>query len=72
MSDQGHIPPDLNLEAVRAAFIGMTSGLLRHQVLAERSEFRASYGSEDLKKALGTMISSFAGVRLHHLNAVNS
>ena len=72
MRDQGHIPPNLNLEAVRAAFIGMTSGLLRDQVLAQRSEFRASYGSEDLKKALGTMISSFAGVRLHHLNAVHS
>src|SRR5208283_686345 len=73
MRDQGHIRPDLNLEALRAAFIGITSGLLRHQVLAQRSEFRASYGSEDLKKVLGTLVSALVGDELQQpLRAVNS
>ena len=72
MRDQGHIRPDLNLEALRAAFIGITSGLLRHQVLAQRSEFRASYGSEDLKKVLGTLVSALVGDALPQpLRAVN-
>jgi TetR/AcrR family fatty acid metabolism transcriptional regulator len=61
LRDRGQLSPDLNLEAVRAAFIGMTEGLLRDQILAQRSEFQASYGLEDLKKVLGTMVSSFAG-----------
>jgi len=71
MRDHGQIRADLNLEAVRAAVIGMTSGLLRDQVLAERSEFRASYNSDDLKKVLGTLISALAGERVQQLKAVN-
>ena len=61
MRDQGSVSPDLNLEAVRAAFIGMTEGLLRDQVLAQRSEFQANYSVEDLKKVLETMVLSVAG-----------
>jgi AcrR family transcriptional regulator len=73
MRDQGQIRSDLNLEAVRAAFIGMTKGLLRDQVLAQRSEFRADYSSEDLKKVLSTLILAFAGEALRQpLKAVNS
>ena len=56
MRDQGQIRSDVNLEAVRAAFIGMTEGLLRDQVLAQRSEFRASYSFDDLKKVLGVLL----------------
>ncbi len=72
MRDQGQIPSDLNLEAVRAAFIGMTEGLLRDQVLAQRSEFHASYNSDDLRKVLGAMISAFTAEGLRQpLKAVN-
>jgi AcrR family transcriptional regulator len=71
MRDHGQIRADLNLEAVRAAVIGMTAGLLRDQVFAERSEFRASYNSDDLKKVLGTLISALAGERVQQLKAVN-
>ncbi len=71
MRDHGQIRSDLNLEAVRAAVIGMTGGLLRDQVLALRSEFHASYTSDDLRKVLGTLISAFAGERGQQLKAVN-
>ncbi len=71
MRDHGQIRSDLNLEAVRAAIIGMTGGLLRDQVLALRSEFHANYSSDDLKKVLGAMISAFAGERVQQLKAVN-
>jgi len=72
MRDQGQVSPDLNLEAVRAAFIGMTEGLLRDQILAERSEFQASYTLEDVKKVLGGMVSSVVGEESgQRLKAVN-
>jgi AcrR family transcriptional regulator len=71
MRDHAQIRSDLNLEAVRAAIIGMTGGLLRDQVLALRSEFHANYSSDDLKKVLGAMISAFAGERVQQLKAVN-
>jgi TetR/AcrR family fatty acid metabolism transcriptional regulator len=73
MRDQGQIRSDLSLEAVRAALVGMTEGLLRDQVLAQRSEFHASYTSDDLKKALRVLISAFTGEGLRQpLKAVNS
>src|SRR5271166_1884685 len=72
MRDQGRIRSDLSLEAVRAALVGMTEGLLRDQVLAQRSEFHASYTSDDLKKALRILISAFTGEGLRQpLKAVN-
>lgn len=72
MRDHGQIPSDVNLEAVRAAFIGMTEGLLRDQVLAQRSEFHANYTSDELRKVLSTTISAFAGEGLRQpLKAVN-
>jgi AcrR family transcriptional regulator len=73
MRAQGQISSDVNLDAVRAAFVGMTEGLLRDQVLAQRSEFRAIYSSDELKKVLGALLSLFAGERLGQpLKAVNS
>ena len=73
MRAQGQINPDVNLEALRAAFMGMTEGLLRDQVLAQRSEFRATYTSDELRKVLRAMLSSFVGEELGHpLKAVNS
>jgi AcrR family transcriptional regulator len=72
MRARGQISSDVNLEAVRAAFIGMTEGLLRDQVLAQRSEFHASYSSDDLKKVIGAVLSAFASEGLRQpLKAVN-
>jgi TetR/AcrR family transcriptional regulator, fatty acid metabolism regulator protein len=72
MRARGQISSDVNLEAVRAAFIGMTEGLLRDQVLAQRSEFHASYCSDDLKKVIGAVLSAFASEGLRQpLKAVN-
>jgi len=72
MKDSGQGPADLNLEALRAALIGMTEGLLSDQVLAQRSEFRAQYSMEDLRKVLGVFVSSLTGDGLRQpLRAVN-
>jgi len=72
MRDQGQLSPHLNLEAVRAAFVGMTEGLLRDRILAQRSEFQADYSLEDVRKVLGVLVSSLATQASHQtLKVVN-
>jgi AcrR family transcriptional regulator len=71
MRDQGHVRQDVNLDAVRAAILGMTEGLLRDQVVAERSECRADYNSEDIRKLLGVIVPALAGEAVQPLKVVN-
>jgi AcrR family transcriptional regulator len=59
MRAEGQIRPGINLDAVRAAVIGMAEGLWRDQVIADRSELRADYGSEDVRKVLEVLIGAF-------------
>ena len=60
MRDQGKLRPGVNLEAVRAALVGMTEGLLRDQVVAKRAGTSASYGFEDVKKVLELIVPAFS------------
>ncbi len=71
MVNQGQLRPDLNLNAVRAAFIGLTESLLRDQVVARRSELRADYSSDDINRILEIMLPAFAGDALQPLKAAN-
>ncbi|MGA2905542.1 MAG: TetR/AcrR family transcriptional regulator [Candidatus Korobacteraceae bacterium] len=71
MRSQGHIHPNVNLQAVRAAILGMTEGLLRDQVVAKRSECRADYNFDDIRKVLQTMIPALGGEAVQPLKAVN-
>ena len=56
MRNQGQLRHDANLDGVRVAIMGMTEGLLREQVVAKRSECRADYSCEDIRKLLETII----------------
>ena len=56
MSYQGQIRADLNLDATRAAIIGMTEGLIRDQVLAQRMGYPAAYGIQELRGVFNTVI----------------
>jgi AcrR family transcriptional regulator len=71
MRNQGHIRPDLNLDAVRSAIMGMTESLLRDQVVAKRSECRADYNSADLRKVLEIVIPALGEESAPSLKAVN-
>jgi AcrR family transcriptional regulator len=71
MRDRGQIRSDVNLQAVRAAFIGMTEGLLRDQVVAKRSEFIADYNFDDARKVLEILVAAFRGEPAQSLKAVN-
>lgn len=59
MRNEGQLRADVNLDAVRAAVIGMAEGLWRDQVVATRSELRANYGVDDVRKVMGILIGAF-------------
>lgn len=71
MRDRGQLRSDVNLQALRAAFIGMTEGLLRDQVVAKRSEFVADYNFDDVRKVLEILVSGFREEQAQSLKAVN-
>jgi len=71
MRDRNQIRADVNLEALRAGFLGMAEGLLRDQVVASRSESRLDYNFDDMRKLLGMMVPAFGNDAAHSLRVVN-
>ena len=61
MRRDGQIRADLNLEAVRAALVGMTESLLRDQVVAMRSDLRAGFSFDDIREVLQALVPALAG-----------
>lgn len=59
MCDSGQLRPDLNVQAVRSALIGAYEGLLRDRLLADRGNYPAAYGPEDLRKVLQVVLDCF-------------
>src|SRR5215471_5196898 len=59
MQNEGQIRRDINLDAVRAAIVGMAEGMWRDQVVAGRSEMRANYSCDDMEKVLEILIGAF-------------
>lgn len=60
MKDLGQLRPDLNVEGVRSALIGMMEGLMRDRMLAARSGYSASFDSEDIRKIFLHVLQSFS------------
>jgi AcrR family transcriptional regulator len=69
MRDEAQIRPDINLQAVRAAIIGMAEGLWRDQVVANRSDLRADYGFDDVRQVMELLIGAFQEPRFQHAKA---
>lgn len=59
MRDAGQLQPGLDPQAVRSALIGAFEGLLRDRILAERGNFSAAYGSEDVRKVFNVFLDCF-------------
>jgi AcrR family transcriptional regulator len=59
MKDSGRLKSGLDPQAVRSALIGMMEGLLRDQVLSERSGFPAAYSREQLIATFQCVLGSF-------------
>ncbi len=61
MRGRQQIRPDVNLEAARAALVGMVESLLRDQVVAGRSDLRAGYGFDDVRNLLLVLVAALSG-----------
>jgi len=61
MRGQREIRPDVDLGAVRAAVIGMAEAMVREQVVARRTGLKTSYGFDDIRKVLETMVFALSG-----------
>jgi AcrR family transcriptional regulator len=59
MWESGLLRPDLHREAVRSALCGAFEGLLRDQLLAERSNFPAHYDGTELRAAFRAVLECF-------------
>ena len=59
----GELNPKLEVEAVRAAAIGMLEGMLRDQVLARRMDYPAHFSSEQIRLVFGSFLSAVAPKR---------
>ena len=72
MKERRQIRSDVNLQAVRAALIGMTEGMLRDQVVAKRSDFIADYNFDDARRVMEAVVAAFGeGQPGQSLKAVN-
>jgi AcrR family transcriptional regulator len=69
MRNEGQIRPDINLQAVRAALVGMAEGLWRDQVVANRSDLRADYGFDDVRQVMELLIGAFQETPFQHAKA---
>jgi len=61
MRGRQQIRPDVNLEAARAALVGTVESLLRDQVVAGRSDLRASYSFDDVRNLLHVLVGAISG-----------
>jgi AcrR family transcriptional regulator len=70
MRERKLIRTDVNLDAMRAALIGLTDGLVREQVVAGRSDARANYTFDDIRKMLEVLVPAFGVDTMHRLRVV--
>jgi len=59
MRTEGQIRSDLNLDAVRAAVIGVADGLWRDQIFATRAGMASSYNLDDIQQVIELLVNSF-------------
>jgi AcrR family transcriptional regulator len=62
MRTEGQIRADLNLDAVRAAIMGIADGLWRDQIVCTRAGMHSSYNLDDTHKLLELLVGAFAEV----------
>lgn len=59
MQEHGQIRPGLKVDAMRSALIGAFEGLLRDRLLAERVDYPADYGPEDIRTTFRAVLECF-------------
>lgn len=61
MHERKQIRPDLNLEAVRSALLGVAESLMRDQVIARRSDLSAAYTFDEARRLMQALVPALAG-----------
>jgi AcrR family transcriptional regulator len=56
MRERGEVRPELNVQVVRTALVGMIEGLLREQVVAARSGASARFDFDDVNRWLESVV----------------
>ncbi len=59
MRAAGQLRPELNVEAVRSALMGVWEGLMRDQILARRMGYPARFTAKDIAQIVSTVLDSF-------------
>src|SRR2546423_55874 len=59
MGQNGELRPGLNPQAVRSGLIGLVEGMLRDQVLAQRTGYPAAYGLEEVRDIFRRALAAF-------------
>lgn len=60
MRAANQLRPDINIDAVRSALMGMFEGLLRDQMLAEKTGFPSRYTAADLRQIFTMILPALA------------
>lgn len=60
MREAGQLRPDLNPQAIRSALIGLTEGVLRDHLLAERAGHPAEFTPENIETLVDALVESIA------------
>ena len=60
MRAANQLRPDIHIDAVRSALMGMSEGLLRDQMLAEKSGFPSRYTAADLQQIFNVILPALA------------
>ncbi len=63
MRGAGQLRPDLPVDGVRSALMGVFEGLLRDQLLARRLGFPARYTGKDMRTIFGAVLAGLAPAR---------
>jgi AcrR family transcriptional regulator len=59
LKSAGELKPEVHVQALRSAILGMLSGLLRAQMLARRIDYPAKYTQEEVKQTIEMALSGF-------------
>jgi AcrR family transcriptional regulator len=71
MRERKLIRNDVNLDAMRAGLIGLADGMVREQVVAGRSNARAGYTFDDIRKLLEVLLPAFGADTVQRLRVVS-
>jgi AcrR family transcriptional regulator len=63
MRAERRLPAEVNTQALRSAIIGMFEGMLRDQLLGQRTGYPANYSLEDFRRIFSVFLQAFSAAK---------